>query len=213
MSEMIVPTTSAIYSPIYVRFQGWLYNPHADDPKCYGIVRDQLTPIAIDLTLDCVRYYPYKGTPADGEHQSAINEALRNPAEEGSGECVNYGALLDNSKRKLPKYVEEMPSDSELYLLAPREGFYEICVQEKVRLDRNVMALCYLRSSLYRCGIFPSSGTLYDPGYEGPISTFVKPTLPVLLHKKFRPLSMIFLKCPNARIDYQSFWQVPKQTK
>lgn len=181
---------SAIFSPKNVCRKGWLYNPSKqDEPDLInGIYSNQITPIAVDLTLHSIKHYP--------EDQPVVH----------NGEMDNVGYLLSKEERRLPWCKEITPDSDGVFSLEPKDGYYELIVQERVRVPKNAWAVCFLRSSLYRCGVFPASGALFDPGYDGAIHTFIKPSLPFMIHKDFRPLSIIFLKSFNQEVTYQTFW-------
>lgn len=71
--------------------------------------------------------------------------------------------ILGFSERKLPE-VEEVLPENGYWSLDP--GVYKIRFAEVVELPRDVLALCFPRSSLLRSGVLVSC-TVWDPGYVG----------------------------------------------
>lgn len=71
--------------------------------------------------------------------------------------------VLGFNERKLPE-VEEVLPENGYWSLDP--GVYKIRFAEIVELPRDVLALCFPRSSLLRSGVLVSC-TVWDPGYVG----------------------------------------------
>ncbi|MEM4049049.1 MAG: deoxyuridine 5'-triphosphate nucleotidohydrolase [Zestosphaera sp.] len=71
--------------------------------------------------------------------------------------------VIGFNERKLPE-VEEVLPENGYWSLDP--GVYKIRFAEIVELPRDVLALCFPRSSLLRSGVLVSC-TVWDPGYVG----------------------------------------------
>lgn len=71
--------------------------------------------------------------------------------------------VLGVDERVLPEVEEVMPENG-YWSLDP--GVYKIRFAEVVELPRDVLALCFPRSSLLRSGVLVSC-TVWDPGYIG----------------------------------------------
>jgi dUTP pyrophosphatase len=110
---------------------------------------------------------------------------------------------FDNSKRKLPKYIEVKPEGDCWFL---EKGVYHIAFNEKIVLPKNIAGLLLPRSSALVCGIVQHTA-LWDPGYEGRSFFHVEVSRPVKLYRNARLGQMIFLKLESEAAAYSGSYK------
>ncbi len=114
--------------------------------------------------------------------------------------------ILGFDERKLPEVEEVLPENGYWGL---DQGVYKIKFAEVVELPRDVLALCFPRSSLLRSGVLVSC-TVWDPGYVGRGEALMHVINPhgIKLGVGSRVVQLIFFKLNKAvEKAYEGFYK------
>lgn len=137
---------------------------------------DQLQVSGFDLTLKSIKWIPF-------------------------GQC---GTLdFDNSKRKLIEHEEEGCIDD--YWILSQGKPYVLQFNEIINLPKNVSALTFPRSSLFRNGVL-TTGAVWDAGYCGRGTNLIFPFRTINLYKNAKVCQMIFFKLENESEGYEGYY-------
>ncbi|MEO3993769.1 MAG: deoxyuridine 5'-triphosphate nucleotidohydrolase [Desulfurococcaceae archaeon TW002] len=114
--------------------------------------------------------------------------------------------ILGFDERRLPETEEVLPENGYWNL---DQGVYKIRFAEVVELPRDVLALCFPRSSLLRSGVLVSC-TVWDPGYVGRGEALMHVINPhgIKLGVGSRVVQLIFFKLNKAvEKAYEGFYK------
>ncbi|MFH1785881.1 MAG: deoxyuridine 5'-triphosphate nucleotidohydrolase [Candidatus Micrarchaeota archaeon] len=138
-----------------------------------------------------------KANLMDGIHSSqfqpsGIDITLKEVYQFESAGVIDF----DNKERKISE-TKPLLYENDKIMLKP--GTYKVIFNEYVRIPKDVVGLCFPRSSLLRCGVGLNCA-VWDPGYEGRSEALlvVHNNHGIVLKKNAKIGQMVFIKLVEA---------------
>lgn len=135
----------------------------------------------------------FEGLIREGQYQPAgIDITIKEAYAFKSAGKIDF----DNKERKISE-VEPIPfQNNEIHL---QKGAYKVIFNEYVKIPNDVVAFCFPRSSLLRCGATLECA-VWDPGYEGRSEALlvVANEHGIILKKNAKIGQMVFIRLSEA---------------